>query len=242
MAALTLLLPASDRATPPKHRMVIRTINGKWVYNAPLAPKEIDYEGFGSTWTEVPVPGRQSFLVKEGFALKKMSFEMIVADPSNPDADMTSNLRTLKGLADTTSAIKIAYGGYFDQWTWRCTNFTITSNQRHPVTSKITWATVQMEFTIKSDVADFVGPVTGGAKSNSSSGSSASKNATRKTPKKSQNASKKKATRIHVVKRGETLSGLAVSLLGDYSKWRYLADINNIKDPRKLPTGFKLKY
>ena len=41
--------------------------------------------------------------------------------------------------------------------------------------------------------------------------------------------------------KGDTLYGLAKQHLGDGSKWREIADANNIKDPTKLAIGEKIK-
>lgn len=243
-SSLNVTLPAYIKTSDTKTRMVIRTIDGKWKYNVRMAPKDPDYTGFGSGWSEVAVPGRPPFLVKESFGLKKIAFTITVADPNNQDADMTNDLRTLKAFADTTRPIKIAYGGYFESWTFRCTSLQIHSEQRHPSTNKITRATVDLEFTEKNDVADYTGPVTGGAKANNKSSSSGGSNSN--TKKSSSNTSTKKSTttksKVYVVKKGDTLSGIAYKLFGDTSKWRDLAQSNGIRNPRLLQIGTKLKY
>jgi nucleoid-associated protein YgaU len=45
----------------------------------------------------------------------------------------------------------------------------------------------------------------------------------------------------YTVKKGDTLSGIALKILGDASRWRQIARINKLRDPRKLKVGTKLK-
>lgn len=51
----------------------------------------------------------------------------------------------------------------------------------------------------------------------------------------------KKAT-SYLVKKGDTLWDLADKNLGDGSRWREIAKLNGVKDPRKLQIGSKLKF
>jgi nucleoid-associated protein YgaU len=121
---------------------------------------------------------------------------------------------------------------------------TIHSEQRHPATNKITRATVDLEFTEKNDVAQFTGPVTGGAKSNGKPKSNSASSSKKKTGSNSGDKTqpKKAKTKVYVVKRGDTLSGIAYKLFGDTSKWRDLAKDNKIKNPKLLQVGTRLKY
>lgn len=51
-----------------------------------------------------------------------------------------------------------------------------------------------------------------------------------------------KQTTSYLVKKGDTLWDLADKKLGDGSRWREIAKINKISDPRKLQIGAKLKF
>jgi LysM repeat protein len=58
---------------------------------------------------------------------------------------------------------------------------------------------------------------------------------TRQVPKNSPNVDK-----AYVVRRGDTLSGIASAFYKDPTQWRAIAEANNIVDPRYLQPGLKL--
>lgn len=60
--------------------------------------------------------------------------------------------------------------------------------------------------------------------------------ATAKTGKKSSGISKP-----HTVKSGETLQSIAAKELGDNNRWREIATLNGIRDPKSIKVGQKLK-
>lgn len=49
------------------------------------------------------------------------------------------------------------------------------------------------------------------------------------------------AKKTHVVKKGETLQTIAQKRLGDKTKWKAIAKLNNIRDPRTLKVGQRLR-
>lgn len=47
--------------------------------------------------------------------------------------------------------------------------------------------------------------------------------------------------KTYVVHAGDTLSAIAARLLGSYKRWREIADLNGIRDPKALRIGMRLK-
>jgi nucleoid-associated protein YgaU len=45
----------------------------------------------------------------------------------------------------------------------------------------------------------------------------------------------------YTVRRGDTLSGIAQRELGDSKRWREIAKLNNIRDPRSIDPGDELR-
>lgn len=237
MPSTTLTMPPDYNSRKPKYRMLIKTIDGKITFGALFAPREIEYANFGRTWSTVARSGRVPLLVHEANKLPTMSFTMMIAKARDPLASVQPHLDALRKLSETGTPLKIIYGGGFDNFTWRLTDFTANSKQRHPSTSAITAAEVNLTFTVVSDIKTSTGPVTGGVKPSSTSGTSKSKSATI-----SQKTTSSKKVRYYTFKKGDTLYSLAIKFYGDASKWRRLADMNNIKNPRTIPVGKKIKY
>lgn len=65
----------------------------------------------------------------------------------------------------------------------------------------------------------------------------------RKSPaqKRRDKKGKKGRSKRYVVKRGDHLRSIAAKQLGSAKKWKAIADLNNIRDPRKLKVGQKLR-
>jgi nucleoid-associated protein YgaU len=47
--------------------------------------------------------------------------------------------------------------------------------------------------------------------------------------------------KFYTVKRGDTLSSIAADQLGDYRRWTEIADLNDIRDPRRVKVGQTLR-
>lgn len=64
----------------------------------------------------------------------------------------------------------------------------------------------------------------------------------KKDKKKGKGRGKGKGRSTHTVKEGESLTEIAAEELGDAKRWKEIADLNNIRNPRKdLKVGMELK-
>lgn len=54
-------------------------------------------------------------------------------------------------------------------------------------------------------------------------------------------ASNQRRDKVHVVKAGETLSRIAADELGNANRWKEIASLNNIRDPRAIKPGQRLR-
>lgn len=239
---MTTVTVTTTSATTPATtaRMVMRSIDNKYVLNFPIAPREVEYGGWGWTWTEIPRDGRTPYLVREAFQLHTMSFTAKIVYSKYVDKTVDAELIKIKDMATGTVPLTIKYGGWMDARIWRIEEFTINSVQRHPTTNAVIWAEVDISLKEASDIKLSVGPISGG-KTTASKTSTTSKSVS-----SSKTAAKKSTkTRYYKVKKGDTLLKLANKLYGDPQRWRYLADKNKIKNPKntkKLKTGTKIKY
>ena len=223
---------------PGDFAMHIVQIDGKNGFGVPIAPVEVEYSNMGLNWTEINRDGRLPYLVHESNKLPTISFTLTLAKSSDPYWDATGALKVLKNIANSKTPVKIRYGGHFESsLLWRCSNFSFRSIRRHPNTQAITRAEVDLEFKMVQDVIIKTGPVGGGA--DNSGGNSGGSNKIQKPNVK--NAGKRK----YKVKKGDTLHKLSYKFYKKSRYWRYLADINKIKNPKydgKLTPGKIIKY
>src|SRR5688500_5455896 len=105
MADVTVILPAIQYDTPDSpdqvyddvdgnttYALVIRQIDGKNGFGAPIAPREITYSEFGRTWSQVDRDGRSPYLVMESKKLPKIAFTTTLARATDPLWDATGAL------------------------------------------------------------------------------------------------------------------------------------------------------
>lgn len=193
-----------------KTRLTIYSKNT--TFAAPFAPRKVTYSGYEGVWNEVPRPGRKPILTRSGLNMRKMSMELFVGS-ADPFRSVDIELKKLAALAEDTDLITVEYDPRC--WgNWRISSMTIDSEQRHPDTSEITRATVNIEFTEADDkgIDRSVGVISPDAR-----------------PK------------TYTVRSGETLYQIATNLYGDPTKWTKIADANGIKDPKMLVDGSRIR-
>lgn len=231
MTTLTVTTPGTITSTPSKPvRMVLRSIDNKMVMNFPIAPVEVTYTGFGWTWAEVPRDGRHPYLVKEAYQLPTMEFTAKLVYSREPDRSVEPLMVILKNMKQATTILTMKYGGWFDARLWRIDELEFKTVRRSPLNNSPT--SVEASITLKnvSDIKLTVGPISGGKKT------------TTKKPSTTKKPAKKSTTKKYKVKKGDTLYKLANRFYNDPGKWRYLADLNKIKNPKKLKVGSTIKY
>ena len=213
--------------THPK--LVIKSESGLKI-QMPYAPKVVENAGLAPTYTETTRPGRTPLLLRASDPLHTIGLEMFLGH-RNAQQSVEPDLAVLRGIVKSDERVTLQFGPS-EGGLWRVTTFGWTSTERQNGTNAITRATVSMTFTRVSDATAGTGPVKGGAKPAKGKDKDDSKKKTRggdgKTPKH------------YVVKKGDTLSGIAFKFYRDTSKWRKIADVNKIRNPRALAVGKKL--
>jgi nucleoid-associated protein YgaU len=181
------------------------------VFQAPFAPREVTYSNFGGVWNEVKRPNRKPILTREGLNMRKISMSSLFVGHTAYYTSVDMNLRKLEKIAESKELVQIEYDPRC-YGDWRLTSLSYTSVLRHPVTNEITRATVDLEFTEANDNGE--NPVS----------------STTTRPK------------MYTVKAGDTLGSIAKQFYkGDGTKWRAIAKANDIKNPKHLTVGMRLR-
>lgn len=199
-------------------KMFIATEDRSLYLMVPFAARVIDYTNRARIHAEIERPGRQPILAVGGVPLPKMGYDLFFA--SRDDLGVEAQLQTLERIAQSGMRVVVNYGPG-EAGLWRITSFSYQSAARSEVDQSITQAVATIELTRASDYAVRVGPLTGGHSS----------------------AAPKSATRVHVVRKGDTLGNISRKYYGTNDLWRFLADANKIRNPKrtkKLKPGRKL--
>lgn len=227
MTTVTVTTTANTSTATKVPRMILKSIDNTKVVEFPIAPRDVDYDGFGWTWAEIERDGRTPYLVSDALQLPTVKFTANLAYSMEPDRSVIPLMTMLKDMANSTTSLTLKYGGWFDTRLWKIDSLSFSTKQRHYQTDAPTW--VEADITLKgaSDITLTVGPVSGG----------------KKTPAK-KTTTKKTKYKYYKIKKGDTLIKLANKFYGDPGKWKQLAKLNKIKgsQTKKLKVGKKIKY
>ena len=198
-------------------RLVIKTISGTQFWASRYAPKEVGYGGFEAVYQEVNRPDRQPLLRRSGNALRTMSMDVFVGS-ENIENPITYQLRTLERLAEARQPLVVEYDPHTRGF-WHITALSYGSEERvREASNEITRATVNIEFTEVADPTEFT--------------------LNRRT--KIIGVERPKSLKV---KKGQTLTQIAKKYYGTTSPliMKAIAKANNIKNPKHIKPGTKLK-
>lgn len=166
--------------------------------------------------------------------LRKMSMSIKLAGKDargvpNLQINVNGLITRVRNIALSNNKVRVSYGA-MEAGLWRITNMSVSSEKRTK-TGEISEATMELEFTLASDARKFVGPTSGGKKKTTSG---------KKTPPKTKK-NKNKKPKTYTVKKGDTLTKIAVKFYSNAKAYKKIAKENKIKNPNKIRVGQKLK-
>lgn len=252
--AVRVVLPASTIGAPNTRAMAIITPYNR--VDVPYAPRETSHGGLARTTEVVPRPMLRDLVRVGGPGLETLSFTLVVAY-LNPYVSIEPILDDLKAIAKSGDPVTVRYGPQEMSHLWRLTDMKITGAMRRPdlpdypeppfigfdrhrqpkdtgSPQDITRATVDLQFTELSDPLLRITPVAKAAapKPPTTTGRPAPKPSTAPAARPPA-----PVTTTYIVKRGDTLSGIAGRLLGDTSRYREIATLNGITNPNRIYPG-----
>lgn len=214
--------PLNPNGPVPHPKMEI-VVEGGTAFTVPYAPRETTLENIAPRFDVIDRGGREPLLLRSADSLPTMNMELVLAYP-DPHRSVEPSLTALRQLAKSGKRLRVKLDSTSGGHRWRLTGFTQQVLARQPGTNAPTRALCTLTFTAASDAVVEVGPVSGGHNGGGKGGKDDDKN----RPK------------FYVVKKGDTLQSIAERFYGKASYWRGIADVNNIRDPRKLKVGLKL--
>ena len=222
MASLSVTT-RSGGGTATIARFSIQTLNGSQFWASQYAPKNITYSGFEATYQEAIRPDRQPLMRRDGYSLRKLSMEIFVGS-ENIERTITDQLKSLERLAKARQPLLVEYDSHTGSAFWHITSLDYESEERTEALlipeklTEITRATVNIEFTEVTDKTEFT--------------------LNRRT--KIIGTDRPKSIKV---KKGQTLTQIAKRYYGSTSPLiiRAIAKANNIKNPKHIKPGKKLK-
>lgn len=187
----------------------------------PYAPRVATRSGGEATFAEVERPGRMSVLEENGRSIPQLSFTLVVGFPDHqrPVEYILDDIE--HWAADGVPVRVLNMGPGFAGW-WKITQASVTSQMRQHGTNLVTRATVQI--TLKRTLDDIKLRPRGGRGGGGGGGGGGNR------------------PQFYVVKRGDTLSEIALRFYDDADQWPRIARANNITNPRRqVKVGMRLR-
>ena len=188
-------------------------------FEVPYAPRGSQVEGIVPEWATVTRGGREPLLLRAGDNLPTMSFDLIFGY-WDPQESISHELDELRDLAESGARMRVRLDSVSAHHRWRLTGFSQEIIARQQGTNLATRAVCSLTFTVASDQAVRVGPLSGGKKGS---------------------GKKHRIPKTYVIKKGDTLQAIARRFYDDVSVWRDIADLNHIRHPKDPHVGKRIR-
>lgn len=237
MAQLTIRTPIGGRPVVrrqhgkhhPKAKIVT---DGGLKFVMPYAPREGQHTNIADVFTQLARPGRKPLLVRTGADLRVETFTLTIAH-RDPQTSVEPYLKVLRQIAESGDRCSISLSRLEHGIVWRLTGLNINVTARQHGTNNATRATAELTFTEAVDGRVKLGPLTGGKKPPHHRHDGGGGNG-------GQGKGGKNTARRYTVRKGDTLTAIALKFYDDPNDWHRIAKANKIRDPRKLRVGQRL--
>lgn len=223
---------AERRSRERKHpKMTL--VAGQLRVTVPYAPRTSSHSGFAPTYSEVARPGRSPLVLRQAPGLWRQSFDLFLGS-IDIEKGIGTDFLLLRQIAESHDPIAIVNGPGINRL-WRITGMTLEGMERNS-TNSISRGVVTIEMTEAVDLKPAPGPVKGGKKPPPATAPA------KKSPSQpGARPAAPPAPRTHVVKKGQTLSGISNIYYRTPHRWKEIATANNIRNANLIKPGQKLR-
>lgn len=177
---------------------------------------EVAHAGGGAVFDLLDRPGRKPLVRRSGDGVKTMQFTALLDAGGAPIEDLLAKLRDVTRVG---ARVRFVYGRLEAGW-WRLSGLSINTRARAKYTNRVTRADITVDLVEAYDPRPAIG----------TSAPPPPANPPGPGPPPPQ-------TRYHTVAAGDSLWAIAVRYLGTGVRWREIATLNGITDPRRLQIG-----
>lgn len=202
-----------------------------YTIRVPFAPSEMQIDNLAPVYSVLERPGKQELLLWDREQLTQVTLTVFIAAENqrlNPIGSVEQWITNFRNHVASRTRWRFMYGPQVDRHWWRFTDVSIKTQLRTPDTNEIAVATADIQLTQASDVSIRVGPITGGVPPSSGSGNGVAPGTQTYSTYTIKSAS-------------DTLWAIASRFLGSGARWKEIASLNNITDPRKIRVGQTIK-
>lgn len=216
-----------------KHpNLMVRGLTSNKTVTVPYAPQAGSRSGQAPVYVRQPRPGRDDLVIRNYEGTTVLALNFYFADPDYL-VDSEDGITALETLADSEEAVVLHHCSPHWGGPWYITELTWDDAELQPFTNRVTRTTAHVTFTLATDATLAVGPTSGGVTSTSKHGSSHHHKKSRKR--------RKRTPKVYVVRRGDTLSGIAARELHNAHLWGRIASLNHLRNPNRIYPGQRLR-
>jgi LysM repeat protein len=213
--------PAAPDPGVPDRKVTLKL--GTEVLTLPLTSPRVEHDDIAPDWVQIERPEQTPLLRKANGRLWRMQFDCQFRNNGRP---VEGGLRLLERFSNHGFPVVVGYGP-LEAGAWQLVGVRIRSERRQKGTNAIVRADVSLTFLRV--IAPAKPPPSAVAPKPPP------------PPKSSGTSAAAPAARVHVVRKGETLSKIAAKYYGDANRFHEIAKANKISDPNRIFPGQRLR-
>jgi LysM repeat protein len=229
----TVILGDTPR-TLAAHPKALLVAEGGPTFVFPLAPLDVDHDGYAPEYSTLEREGRKGLIYLSGQPLETMSFSCTLKHPGDVTGQVPIEediMEPLRAVVRSAPKFTIQRMGFTERGIWGCTGMKFTTTARQHGSNLTTRATVAFSFLeyVTTPTLAKVGPVTGGAVVPPAVPAPAAPS-----------ASAPPAPQSYVVVRGDTLLAISTRFYGSPNRWKDIATRNKLRNANLIYPGQRL--
>lgn len=189
----------------------------------------VQHSGRAPRWVEIERPQQLSLLRNAGPQRRRFQLETILKNIKQPGGPVEADIEAIEAMANGDDPVRVAYGP-LEAGIWRIETFEPVTQKRAHGSNQVTIAEATIGLISAEDDSTKV---------------PSARRPPPKTPASTPAAATPRGqtakTKVHIVRKGDTLSRIALEHCGNANLWPKLAKANGLRNPHRILPGQKIK-